>query len=103
MIAYNAAASAGAPPPGPGRVRELRSYLTPPFYAIEGQTGVTATHGGLRVDAEARVLDAENRPVPGLLAAGADAGTVYGEGYAGGLAFGAVFALLAAGHVIGKG
>ena len=98
--AYNAAAAAGHEP-RPGRVRDLVPYATPPFYAIEGQTGVTATHGGLRVDTQSRVLNAAGKPVPGLLAAGADAGNIYGEGYAGGLAAGAAFALLAARQVIG--
>jgi hypothetical protein len=100
ILAYNATA-AGQHQPQPGRVRELRAYDTAPFYAIEGQTGVTATHGGLRVDDQARVLNAGGKPVPGLLAAGADAGNIYGEGYAGGLAAGATFALLAARQVIG--
>jgi succinate dehydrogenase/fumarate reductase flavoprotein subunit len=102
ILAYNATTSAGnRQPPHPSRMRELRAYDTPPFYAIEGQTGVTATHGGLRVDAQARVLNARGQPVQGLLAAGADAGNIYGEGYAGGLAAGATFALLAARQVIG--
>ncbi|MDB5394941.1 MAG: fumarate reductase/succinate dehydrogenase flavoprotein domain protein [Rhodospirillales bacterium] len=101
ILAYNATASAGNRQTHPSRVRELRAYDTPPFYAIEGQTGVTATHGGLRVDAQARVLNSGSQPVRGLLAAGADAGNIYGEGYAGGLAAGATFALLAAQQVIG--
>jgi succinate dehydrogenase/fumarate reductase flavoprotein subunit len=100
ILAYNATA-ANQRQPQPGRVRELRAYDTAPFYAIEGQAGVTATHGGLRVDDQARVLNAAGKPVPGLLAAGADAGNIYGEGYAGGLAAGATFALLAARQVIG--
>jgi len=100
VAAYNRAAEAGGPPPGPRRVRDLRSYSSPPFYAVEGQAGVTATHGGLRVDTAARVLNANGEPIPGLLAAGADAGNAYGEGYAGGLAFAATFGLLAAEHVI---
>ena len=101
VSAYNDAVGTGAPPPGPPRLRGLRSYTTPPFYAVEGQTGVTATHGGLRVDPQARVLNAASEPIPGLLAAGADAGNVFGEGYAGGLAFAATFALLAARQVTG--
>lgn len=100
---YNRRAQAGIGPLDPPRIRDLRPYLQPPFYAIEGQSGVTATHGGLRVDAEARVLNAFGAPVPGLLAAGADAGNVHGEGYAGGLCFAATFALLAARHIIGEG
>jgi hypothetical protein len=87
--------------PTPGRIRTPQPYLEPPFYAIEGQAGVTATHGGLRIDSEARVLNAFGTPIPGLLAAGADAGNVFGGGYAGGLCFAATFALLAARHAIG--
>lgn len=100
VSAYNRAAGSGIQPPGPPRLRDLRPYTTPPFYAVEGQPGVTATHGGLRTDGQARVLDAGNAPIPGLLAAGADAGNAYGEGYAGGLAMAATFALLAAEQVI---
>jgi predicted oxidoreductase len=44
---------------------------------------VTATHGGLRINTQGRVLNALGAPVPGLLAAGVDAGNVFGEGYAG--------------------
>jgi hypothetical protein len=102
VAAYNRAAETGGQPPGPPRLRDLRSYSTPPFYAVEGQTGITATHGGLRVDPQAQVLTAKGEPVPGLLAAGADAGNAYGEGYAGGLAFAATFGLLAAEHVLGE-
>jgi hypothetical protein len=98
---YNRQAMA-TEPPTPPRIRSLQPYLEPPFYAIEGQAGVTATHGGLRVDTVARVLNAFGEPIPGLLAAGADAGNVHGEGYAGGLCFAATFALLAARHVIGE-
>lgn len=100
VLAYNKAV-AGDSRPHPSRTRDLRAYGTPPFYAVEGQTGLTATHGGLRIDALARVLNAQGEPVPGLLSAGADAGNAYGEGYAGGLAFAATFALLAAQQVIG--
>lgn len=55
----------------------------------------TATHGGLRIDGDAQVLDERGHPVPGLLAAGADAGGVYATGYAGGLAMAAAFGLRA--------
>jgi succinate dehydrogenase/fumarate reductase flavoprotein subunit len=65
--AYNQNYSDGAL--NPPRRRDRRPYDEPPFYAIEGQAGVTATHGGLRVDTAARVLDANDAPIPGLLAA----------------------------------
>ena len=97
---YNERASSGGEGLDPPKARGLRPYLEPPFFAMEGQPGVTATHGGLRIDAAGRVLDAFGAPVPGLHAAGADAGNMHGEGYAGGLNFAAVFGLLAADQAV---
>ena len=45
---------------------------------------------------EARVLDESGQVIPGLLAAGADAGGVFNRAYAGGLACALVFGLQAA-------
>jgi succinate dehydrogenase/fumarate reductase flavoprotein subunit len=67
-----------------------------PFHAIEVQPAITLPYGGLRIDADARLLDRDNRPVPGLYAAGADAGGVYHVGYGGGLSMGLVFGRRAA-------
>ncbi len=64
---------------------------TPPFYSIEVQPTITFTLGGLAVDVDGRVLDRGGNPVPGLFAAGADAGGLQGYRYVGGLALGAVF------------
>ena len=47
---------------------------------------ITHTIGGLRVDAQARVLDGDGAPIEGLYAAGADAGGISAGGYASGLA-----------------
>jgi predicted oxidoreductase len=52
---------------------------------------ITFGFGGLRVDADGRVLDRDGRWVRGLYAAGADAGGLQGPGYVGGLALGLVF------------
>lgn len=82
------------------RRRGLRAHDQAPYYAVEGQTGVTATHGGLRIDAGGQVLKFDGTPVAGLHAAGADAGNMHGTGYAGGLAFAATFGLLAADRAI---
>jgi succinate dehydrogenase/fumarate reductase flavoprotein subunit len=57
-----------------------------PFHALEVQPSITFTHGGLRVDADGRVLDRDGSPLGGLFAAGADAGGMSHEAYAGGLA-----------------
>jgi succinate dehydrogenase/fumarate reductase flavoprotein subunit len=69
---------------------------SPPFYVIEALPAISFTFGGLIVDSEARVLDAEGRPIPGLYAAGADAGGLYVRAYAGGLAAALTFGLRAA-------
>ncbi|NDZ81608.1 FAD-binding protein, partial [Streptomyces sp. SID10853] len=59
---------------------------TGPFHALMVQPSVTFTFGGVRIDDQARALDADGRPVPGLHAAGADIGGLSNHGYAGGLA-----------------
>ena len=71
-----------------------------PFYALEVRAAITFTHGGLRVDADTHVLGLDGDPIPGLLAAGADAGGVHDGGYGGGLATAGVFGLRAADTVL---
>jgi fumarate reductase flavoprotein subunit len=58
---------------------------------VKVQAAVTHTIGGLRVDADARVIGAD-----GLWAAGADAGGIFTGGYASGLAAAVVFGRRAA-------
>lgn len=98
LEAYGRAARGEAVPldaPIPARPEPLRE---PPFHALEVQAAITFTHGGLRVDADGRVLDADGLGVPGLYAAGADAGGVHDVGYAGGLATALVFGRRAGRH-----
>ena len=68
----------------------------PPFLAVRVRAAVTHTIGGLRVDSRARVLDSAGAPVPGLHAAGADAGGIFTGGYGSGLAAGLVLGRRAA-------
>lgn len=79
-----------------------RALTNPPLYVIEVVPAITFTFGGIVIDAEARVLDERDHPVPGLLAAGADAGGVYDSAYAGGLAAALTFALRAAATATGE-
>jgi succinate dehydrogenase/fumarate reductase flavoprotein subunit len=67
-----------------------------PFVAVRVGVGVTHTYAGLAVDANARVLNEAGSPVPGLWACGADAGGLFGGGYASGLAAALVLGLAAA-------
>ena len=57
---------------------------TPPYRAAAFGLSDLGTKGGLRTDVDARVLDAEDRPIPGLYAAGNTMAAVSGETYPGG-------------------
>jgi predicted oxidoreductase len=61
-----------------GRSKEsLGTVEEAPFYAIEIWPGIGTTCGGPRHDREARVLNQEGKPIPGLFAAGG-LGTIWG-------------------------
>ena len=75
----------------------------PPFSAVRVAAGITHTTGGLRVDERARVLREDGTPIPGLYAAGADAGGIATGGYASGLAAALVLGLTAAETVLNPG
>jgi tricarballylate dehydrogenase len=69
----------------------------PPFLAFAVTCGITFTYGGIRADIDARVLDEEQVPIPGLFATGELMGGLYYDGYPGGagLMAGAVFGRIA--------
>lgn len=69
----------------------------PPFVAYRVTCGITFTYGGLKTDARARVLNREDRPMPGLYATGEIAGGFFFHNYPGGsgLTRGAVFGRIA--------
>ncbi|HEY5349316.1 MAG TPA: FAD-binding protein, partial [Candidatus Lustribacter sp.] len=71
----------------------------PPFEAHPVSFGITFTFGGVRIDADARVLDAEGSVIPGLYAAGEMVGGLFYFNYPGGsgLVSAAVFGRLAGG------
>jgi len=63
----------------------MRPIATPPFYAVELRPRVVAVTGyGLRIDPDARVLDPDGHPIPGVFAAGEVTGNVIGPQYLGG-------------------
>ena len=68
---------------------------TPPYYAIRTRPGITFTYGGAKINARAQVIDKNDRPIPGLYAAGADCGGIYTRGYTGGLCMGLAYGLIA--------
>jgi tricarballylate dehydrogenase len=57
---------------------------TPPFFALPATGGITFAFGGLKVDENCRVLDTEDRAMPGLYAAGEIMGGVFYQKYPGG-------------------
>ncbi len=80
----------GIQPPKSNWAQPLDS---PPFYGFAVTCGITFTFGGLRVDAEAHVLDRIGCPIDGLYAAGELVGGLFYHNYPGGsgLMAGAVF------------
>ena len=90
---YNKAVSAGQDEYG--RVA-FGAPLVPPFYGIRVTSALVQTLGGLRVDAQARVLRADGTPIPGLYAGGGTAAGLAGdspEGYMAGTGLLAAFGL----------
>lgn len=54
-----------------------------PYYAFQIHSGALGTKGGPRVDPDARVLDLNGEPIPGLYAAGNVMGSPFGMTYGG--------------------
>ena len=70
---------------------------SPPFVAYKVTGGITYTYGGPKIDPRAQVVDMEDRPIPGLFAAGEMVGGIlfHNSLRAAGLMHGAVFGKLA--------
>jgi fumarate reductase flavoprotein subunit len=91
---YNQAAKNGkawALPVPKTSVSHAIALERPPFYAILGQAGITATHGGIRVNTLGQVLHRSGGPIPGLFAAGVDIGNFNNCAYLGNLNLGAAY------------
>jgi len=81
---YNRAAQAGEDAEFAKAPRFLKEIATPPFYGAELRLSMLClTSKGLRIDADAHVLDRSGTPIPGLLAAGECTGGVLGDVYVG--------------------
>lgn len=66
----------------------VRPICEPPYYAIRLCAGISYTLGGVMIDSGARVIGKNDKPIPGLLAAGSCTGGLEGgpvAGYVGGL------------------
>ncbi|MFJ4375876.1 FAD-dependent oxidoreductase [Pseudomonas japonica] len=75
-----------------------------PFYAVKVEPGCFGTFAGLRTNPHAQVLDAAQRPIEGLYAAGCDMASIMGGHYpAGGINLGPAltFGYIAARHIAG--
>jgi hypothetical protein len=96
VLEYNESCRHGWEALAPIRSENFGALDKAPFYALVVRPAITHTHGGIRVDASARVLNPDGVPIPGLLAAGSDIDGVYGVGYAGGLAMALAFGIEAA-------
>lgn len=75
---------------------------SPPFVAYPVTTGITFTYGGILVDTDARVIDNEGNPLPGLHATGEITGGFFYHNYPGGsgLMRGAVYGRRAAASAV---
>jgi len=80
------------------------TFDTPPFQAYAVTCGITFTFGGLRVNTETQVLDTDERPIPGLYAAGELVGGLFYFNYPGGtgLTSGSVFGRIAGANAAGR-
>jgi fumarate reductase flavoprotein subunit len=81
---YNAACEkADGQSLNPPRSRDMIPLREAPYFAVRCVAGITCTCGGIRIDDRCAVLDGDGGMIPGLFAAGVDAGGVFGRTYGG--------------------
>jgi fumarate reductase flavoprotein subunit len=59
----------------------LHPLKGPKFYAVKAHTVFLGTMGGIRINHNTEVIDKKENVIPGLYAAGFDAGGMYGDSY----------------------
>ena len=67
-----------------GRTSFAEPLDTAPYYAVKVTAGIHHTMGGLKIDTETHVLNADGEAIPGLFAAGEVTGGVHGGNRLGG-------------------
>ena len=81
MNAYNEACEQGYDDAFMKKPQYLRSMAQGPYYAIPLATGTMGSAGGIKVNGNMQVVDADFNPIPGLYAVGLDATGLYGDSY----------------------
>jgi fumarate reductase flavoprotein subunit len=106
VVQYNAAVEASTTaqltPARSTREHKAWPIRTAPFYAARLCAGITYTMGGIAIDGDCRVLDANDNPITGLYAAGCATGGLEGGdavGYVGGLSKSSTTGFRAAEHI----
>ena len=79
--------------------RQFKRPLQPPFYAVKVTGALFHTQGGLDIDAQCRVLNAQGQPFPNLLAAGGSARGVSGDAVWGYLSGNGLLSAVAGGSI----
>ena len=74
---YNQYAEAGQDPDF-GRTDQLQPLGEGPYMMFSAVVSVHHTMGGVQIDPDARVIDTEGHPIPGLYAAGEVTGGIHG-------------------------
>jgi fumarate reductase flavoprotein subunit len=80
---YNDAIAAVQPDPL-GRTASRETIDAAPYYAVAVAPGIHHCMGGVRINADAQVLDADGKPLAGLFAAGEVTGGIHGGNRIGG-------------------
>jgi 3-oxo-5alpha-steroid 4-dehydrogenase len=96
---WNSNVEAGLGDPEWGRKYGLKPIKTPPFYGCELKSYAYNEATGIRINADAKVIDVNGKPIPRLYAAGRVTGGQYGQLYSCGTA---ICTALIMGRIAGK-